>query len=196
MKETTNNMSGKGHDTYIAREFDRAAGGYEESRLVKSYQRRVQTLVINRIPIEKGMTVLDLGCGTGQGTIDIASRLDGTGKIVGMDLSEKMIEQAKKKVTDLRYDSVEFVTGSAGSLEYRNYFDCIFTTNAFHHFDDKEAIFRKIWEALKSEGVFIVQDICDDYFLMKMVDFLGKIGEKAHIGSTKSVTLNSTGSGE
>jgi arsenite methyltransferase len=115
--------------------------------------------------------------------------LEGTGKIVGIDLSERMIEQAKKNAADLRYDNIEFMTGSGRSLEYRDYFDYVFTTNAFHHFEDKEAIFRKIWVALKPDGVFIVQDICDDYFLMKIVDFLGKIGEKAHVGSTKSATL-------
>ena len=49
--------------------------------------------------IEKRMNILDLGCGTGSGTIDIASELEGTGKVVGLDLSEKMIEQAKQKLS-------------------------------------------------------------------------------------------------
>jgi len=35
----------------------------------------------------------------------------------------------------------------------------------------------------------IIQDICDDYLMMKTVDFIGKIGEKAHVGSTTSEEL-------
>ena len=33
-------------------------------------------------------------------------------------------------------------------------------------------------------GILVVQDIFYDYFLMKILDFMGKIGEKAHVGST------------
>ena len=189
MKKATDDVKDKGRDKYIVREFDRAAGGYDQSTLVKSYQRRVQMFVIRRIRVEKGMNILDLGCGTGQGTIDIASKLEGTGNAIGMDLSGKMIEQAKKKAADLKYGNIKFLTGSAGTLDYSDYFDCVFSTNAFHHFENKEVIFKKIWQSLKQGGTFYVQDICDDYFLMKIVDLAGKIGERAHVGSTTSEKL-------
>ena len=182
-------MTRKGQDEYVARGFDRAAKSYDESRLVKSYQRRTQTLVIEKMQIEKGMNILDLGCGTGWGTIDIASKLQGTGKVVGLDLSKKMIEQAKQKLAKFTYDNVEFRVGSGSSLDYENYYDYVLSTNAFHHFDKKEEIFYRIWKSLKSNGVFIIQDICDDYLLMKIVDLAGKIGEKAHVGSSTSEGL-------
>jgi ubiquinone/menaquinone biosynthesis C-methylase UbiE len=182
-------VSKHGQEEYVAREFDRSSKSYDKSRLVKSYQRRAQTLVINKMQIERGMNILDLGCGTGWGTIDIASRLQGTGKVVGLDLSEKMIEQAKRKLAKFTYGNVEFRVGSGISLHYENYYDYVLSTNAFHHFDKKEEIFSRIWKSLKSNGVFIVQDICDDYFLMKIVDLAGKIGEKAHVGSSTSEGL-------
>jgi len=151
-------VSKEGQDEYIAQEFDRAAKSYDESRLVKSYQRRAQTIGINKMQIEKGMNILDLGCGTGWGAIDIASKLEGTGKVIGLDLSEKMIEQAKQKLAKLTYDNVEFEVGS-GSLDYENYFDYVLSTNAFHHFDKKEEIFSRVWKSLKRNGVFVIQDI-------------------------------------
>jgi ubiquinone/menaquinone biosynthesis C-methylase UbiE len=61
-------------DEYAAEEFDKAAKSYDDSRLVKSYQRRTQVLVVNEMQIRRGMNVLDLGCGTGWATIEIASR--------------------------------------------------------------------------------------------------------------------------
>jgi len=179
----------KGKDEYIAEEFNKAAGGYDRSLIVKSYQRRTQVLIIKRMQIKKGMNILDLGCGTGAGTMDIALKLKGTGKVIGLDLSGKMIEQARKKLTNIKYDNVKFKVGSAISLDYNNYFDYVFSTNAFHHFKDKGNIFLKVKKALKVQGVFIVQDICDDYFLMSILDFMGKIGEKAHVGSTTSQKL-------
>jgi len=182
-------MSKKRQDEYIAEEFDGAAKGYDESRIVKSYQRRTQVLVINELQIEKGMNILDLGCGTGWGSIDIASKLEGTGKVIGLDLSEKMIEQAEQKLAKISCDNVEFKVGSGSSLDYDSYFNYVLSTNAFHHFEQKEEIFSKVWKSLKNNGVFIIQDICDDYLLMKMVDSMGKIGEKAHVGSTTSREL-------
>jgi ubiquinone/menaquinone biosynthesis C-methylase UbiE len=182
-------MPKKRQEEYIAEEFDRAAHGYDKSRLVKSFQRRAQTLVISKIQIEKGMNILDIGCGTGWGTTDIASKLKGTGKVIGLDISEKMIEQAKQKILEFKYNNVEFKVGSGSSLNYENYFDCVLSTNAFHHFDKKEEIFSKVWKSLKHNGIFIIQDICDDYLLMKIVDYLGKVGEKAHVGSTTSEGL-------
>ena len=104
-------MSSGRQEEYVAKEFDRTARGYDESRLVKSYQRQTQILVINKMQIEKGMNILDLGCGTGWGTIDIALKLEGTGKVIGLDLSEKMIEQSKQKLAKFQYDNVEFEVG-------------------------------------------------------------------------------------
>ena len=182
-------MSTRRQEEYVVKEFDRAAKSYDESRLVKSYQRRTQALAINRMQIEKGMNILDLGCGTGWGTIDIASKLEGTGKVIGLDLSEKMIEQAKQKLVKFTYNNVEFGVRSGLSLNYENYFDYVLSTNAFHHFNQKEEIFSRVWESLKDNGAFIIQDICDDYLLMKLLDFAGKIGERAHVGSSTSEEL-------
>jgi ubiquinone/menaquinone biosynthesis C-methylase UbiE len=135
------------------------------------------------------MNVLDLGCGTGWATMEIASRLEGTGKVVGLDLSEAMIEQARQKQPTLKYDNVEFVQESASSLKYDGCFDYVVSTNAFHHFADKEQVFANVWKSLKRGGTFVIQDFCRDFFLMRFVDLMGKIGEKAHVGTTTSDEL-------
>jgi arsenite methyltransferase len=182
-------MSNGRKEEYVVKEFDRAAKHYDESRFVKSYQLRTQILVINRMQIKKGMHILDLGCGTGWGTIDIASKLEGTGKVVGLDLSEKMIEQAKQKLAKFTHNNVVFEVGSGNSLDCANCFDYVLSTNTFHHFDKKELIFSRVCKSLKPNGIFIIQDICDDYLSMKIVDLAGKIGERAHVGSTTSEGL-------
>ena len=182
-------MGRKSRDEYIADEFDRAAGSYDKSRLVKSFQHRTQALVIDRMRLEKGMNVLDLGCGTGWGSIDIAAKLEGTGKVIGLDLSGKMVDRAKQNLSMFSYDNVEFSIGSATSLDYHDYFHYVISTNAFHHFENKELIFSRVWSSLRHDGIFMVQDICDDYLLMRIVDLAGKVGEKAHVGSATSSQL-------
>jgi protein-L-isoaspartate(D-aspartate) O-methyltransferase len=176
-------------EEYVAKEFDRAAKGYDESRIVKSFQRRAQILVIDKMHLEKGMKILDLACGTGWGTIDIASKLEGTGEVIGLDLSEKMIDQAKQKLVDFAFENVEFKVGSGSSLDYEDYFDLVLSTNAFHHFARKKEILSEVYRSLKCGGTLIVQDICNDYLLMRLLDFAGKIGERAHAGSSTSEEL-------
>jgi ubiquinone/menaquinone biosynthesis C-methylase UbiE len=182
-------MSARPHDEHIAREFDRAAPRYDDSRLVQSYQRRVQTLVLDRLQLGPGMHVLDLGCGTGWATLEIAARLEGSGWVIGLDLSPAMIQQAQAKLADFPHENVEFVLGSAGALSYENCFDYVISTNAFHHFADKQAVFARVYDALKCGGSFVIQDFCRDFFLMRLVDLLGKIGERAHVGTTTSREL-------
>jgi ubiquinone/menaquinone biosynthesis C-methylase UbiE len=176
-------------DKHVADEFDRQASHYDDSLTVRSFQSRVQSLVLEKMRIERGMRVLDLGCGTGAGTIKIAARLEGTGRVVGLDLSEKMIEQAERKLAELECANVAFVVGSGAELDYDGCFDCVLSTNAFHHFGDKEGVFSQVCRSLKPGGAFWVQDICDDFALMRAVDLLGKLGERAHVGSTTSSGL-------
>lgn len=182
-------MSRGRHDKYVAQEFNRAAEGYDDSRIVRSYQRRTQALVLDCMRIKKGMNILDLGCGTGWATLEIASRLEGTGRVIGLDLSEKMIEQAERKLAELGYANVEFILQSASALDYDGDFDYVLSTNAFHHFADKADVFSRVYNSLKAGGVFVVQDICDDFVLMRLLDCMGKIGERAHVGSTTSQGL-------
>jgi ubiquinone/menaquinone biosynthesis C-methylase UbiE len=176
-------------DKRVAGEFDRQASHYDDSFTVRSFQSRAQSLVLEKMRIQKGMHILDLGCGTGTATIEIAVKLEGTGKVVGLDLSERMIEQAERKLVELECANVSFVVGNGTELGYDRCFEYVLSTNAFHHFSDKEGVFSQVWQALKPGGIFLVQDICGDFVLMRAVDLLGKIGERAHVGSTTSPWL-------
>ena len=100
-----------------------------------------------------------------------------------------MLDEAERKLAGLGYANVEFVLGSASVLRYEACFDYILCTNAFHHFSDKVAVFSQVWRSLKPGGIFLLQDICDDFVLMKAVDLAGKLGERAHVGSTTSQGL-------
>jgi ubiquinone/menaquinone biosynthesis C-methylase UbiE len=182
-------MSARPHDEHVAREFDRAALRYDDSRLVNSYQRRVQALVLERLHLGPGMAILDLGCGTGWATLEIAARLEGSGWVVGVDLSPAMIERAQAKLAAFLHENVEFVLGSAGALSYENSFDAVISTNAYHHFADKPAVFAQVYDALKPDGTFLVADFSRDFFLMRLVDLLGRVGERAHVGTTTSRQL-------
>ena len=189
-----------GKDHRVAEEFDRQASRYDRSLTVRRYQSQTQALVLDRLSIRPGMHVLDLGCGTGTASLALASRLNGTGKFIGVDVSPKMLEQARRKLSQSGLTNVEFVLGSAHKLGYEATFDVVFSTSAYHHFADKTDIFRRVWQSLKRGGCFWVQDFCSDFLLMRGLDLLGRLGERAHVGTTTSHQLKalyqSTGFGD
>ncbi len=96
----------------------------------------------------KGKKVLDLGCGTGRHTLKIKKK---GAKVWGIDLSQKMIEIAKKEIKD-----VDFRVGSVYKLPYKsNFFDVVMAGLVIHYFKDLDKAFREIRRVLKKNGLFI-----------------------------------------
>lgn len=68
--------------------------------------------------IMKGQTVLDVGCGTGYFSRQMAWYLNGTGRVIGLDVDSKLIEVARRLCKDRELSNLEFVEGDALRLEY------------------------------------------------------------------------------
>jgi trans-aconitate methyltransferase len=96
-----------------------------------------------------GERILDLGCGTGHLTNQIAAR--GAG-VVGLDKSRAMIERAR----DL-YPQLHFEIGDATSFKFDEVFDAIFSNAAIHWMKDQNAVAASIWRALKPRGRFVAE---------------------------------------
>lgn len=102
-------------------------------------------------PSLQGKTVLDLGCGYGWHCSFAADQ--GAVQVLGLDLSSKMIEKAKKR-------------NAAKQIEYRvcgieeytypeNMWDCVVSNLALHYIEQIEKVFQKVYRTLKPDGVFI-----------------------------------------
>jgi ubiquinone/menaquinone biosynthesis C-methylase UbiE len=108
---------------------------------------------------EKGEKILDLCSGTGRVASWMLQTVGEEGEVVGMDLSERMVEVAKrryggfKKVVFLHKD----VTKPFG---YQNYFDGIFTSFAMHELPEKKRLvaLEHSYRALKEKGRMAVAD--------------------------------------
>jgi ubiquinone/menaquinone biosynthesis C-methylase UbiE len=177
------------HVRRIAKQFDAQASRYDRSGTVRWFQSRAQAHVLSRIEFRPGMRVLDLGCGTGTGTREIARRIGPSGAAVGMDASPKMIAEAERKCGAPGSGRASFVVGCAEELDERSTFDVVVCTNVFHHLLDKADVFRRVLFALRPDGTFLVEDICNDSWKMRALDRLGRLGERAHVGSVRSREL-------
>lgn len=103
-------------------------------------------------PTLQGKSVLDLGCGYGWHCRFSAEQ--GAVRVLGIDLSEKMIEEAKKRNMG---NGVEYRVCGIEEYEYpKNAWDCVVSNLALHYIENIEQIFQKIYGTLTSEGIFLL----------------------------------------
>ena len=177
------------HVRKTAQHFDGQASRYDQSHTVRRFQSRALMCTLSCINLRPGMRVLDLGCGTGSGTLEIARRVGPSGTVLGLDASPRMIAEAERKSGSLGSGSVSFVVRPAEDLNREQAFDVAICTNAFHHFLDKASVFRRVLHALRPGGTFLIEDICNNSWKMRALDWVGRVGERAHVGSARSSDL-------
>jgi demethylmenaquinone methyltransferase/2-methoxy-6-polyprenyl-1,4-benzoquinol methylase len=122
-------------------------------RTVNHDERKIRS-ILDMVHIKEGHKVLDVGTGTGVMIPFLHSYTGNTGKIIAVDVAEKMIEVARNK---FNFENVEFIAGDVLKIELpENYFDCIMCYSMFPHFDDKKAAVEKLARYLKKDGKFVI----------------------------------------
>lgn len=105
--------------------------------------------LIELLAPQRGERILDLGCGTGHLTNQIA----GAGaRVTGLDISQAMIEQARRNYPDL-----EFVQADAADFRFAEPFDAVFSNAALHWIKPPEAVVECIARALQPGGRLVAE---------------------------------------
>ena len=102
-------------------------------------------------PDLKGKTVLDLGCGYGWHS-KYAS-LMGAEKVIGIDISRRMIEKAKTINCE---KNIEYEVCNLEDYSYpEDTYDLVISNLVLHYIENLEDIYRKVYRTLKTKGVFL-----------------------------------------
>lgn len=105
--------------------------------------------LVDMLDPKPGERILDLGCGTGHLTNDLAA---GGATVVGVDRSPDMISAARSV-----YPDIEFVVMDALHLEFNEPFDAVFSNAALHWMPRAEAVAASIVRVLKPGGRFVAE---------------------------------------
>ena len=107
--------------------------------------------LFSMMPDLKGKKVLDLGCGFGEHCRQFVNR--GAEKVVGIDISEKMLEVARVENCDPKITYLNMPMEDIAELQ--DTFDIVISSLAFHYVEDFEGVIRNIHNLLKENGIFI-----------------------------------------
>lgn len=124
------------------------------------YPRFIKNVINNETEIRPQDNIAELGVGNGRNAILFAKRAN-KGKIIGFDISDDMIEKAKRKTKN--FENIEIIKHSILEVypkEYKNFFDIAFISFVFHGLEDdeKEKMLENLKEILKPGGRFYILD--------------------------------------
>lgn len=142
--------------------FDEAAKKYDSwyQTPMGRYVDEVETrLAFDLFIPEKGMTILDCGCGTGNFSIKLAEK---GAQVTGVDLSTEMMAVAREKARRRELD-INFVEADICNLTFPdNYFDAVFTMAVFEAIPDSKKAFQKMMRVLKPGKFLLIGTIRKD----------------------------------
>jgi SAM-dependent methyltransferase len=136
-------------------EYWNASAGETWARFQEALDRQVEPLGLAAMDVlcpAKGEDIVDIGCGCGQTSLGLAARVRPTGSVVGVDISQPMLDVAlrRPRAADLQvtFRKLDAQTGDLGA----SLFDAAFSRFGVMFFSDPVAAFANIRASLKPDG--------------------------------------------
>lgn len=127
-------------------------GGPKWVRLQALLDRQLEAIghmAMDAAGLKAGESVLDVGCGCGSTTLDLARRVGPSGKATGIDISHPMLELARKRAASEGLSNATFTEADAQTFAFAPEYDVLYSRFGVMFFDDPTAAFTNLRGALR-----------------------------------------------
>ncbi|HSO58206.1 MAG TPA: demethylmenaquinone methyltransferase [Paenisporosarcina sp.] len=136
--------------------FEKISGNYDKMNSVISFQqhKKWREDTMSRMNVQEGSTTLDVCCGTADWTISMGQAVGPTGKAIGLDFSQNMLNVGYEKIKD--FPQIELIHGNAMELPFPDStFDYITIGFGLRNVPDYMQVLKEINRVLKPGGMFV-----------------------------------------
>jgi trans-aconitate 2-methyltransferase len=112
--------------------------------------------LLSKLDLKGDERILDIGCGDGKITAEIANRVS-SGSALGIDNSEEMIKCSLKNYPSEKHPNLDFKVIDAQNLPFNREFDVVFSNAALHWVIDHLRVLQGIKKSLKPHGRILLQ---------------------------------------
>jgi ubiquinone/menaquinone biosynthesis C-methylase UbiE len=132
--------------------------GYERLKVLARIKRD-DTLELFRLAgVRSGMRCLDLGCGGGEVTFDLAVAAGPEGSVAGVDMDAEKLALARESARERGADNVEFRAGNVNDWDEPGGYDFVYSRFLLQHLARPADLLRRMWAAVRAGGIIAVED--------------------------------------
>jgi demethylmenaquinone methyltransferase/2-methoxy-6-polyprenyl-1,4-benzoquinol methylase len=142
--------------------YRRRAGWYDFSAnayyLIGFREAKYRKMAVSELALEFGDTVVEIGCGTGLNFNYLLQSIGDSGHLVGVDLTDAMLEIAKSRIERNGWKNVQLVLSDAAKYVFPPKTKGVISTFALTLVPEYEAIIERAANSLVSGGRFVILD--------------------------------------
>jgi demethylmenaquinone methyltransferase/2-methoxy-6-polyprenyl-1,4-benzoquinol methylase len=121
---------------------------------------RLRLKAVDALMLKHGDVVLEIGCGTGANFMLLQDRVGPVGRIIGIDLTRAMLDEAEKRINLEGWENIDLIQCAASEYPFVDRsVDAVFSTFALTLEPEYDAVIASIAKALRPNGIFAVADL-------------------------------------
>jgi ubiquinone/menaquinone biosynthesis C-methylase UbiE len=132
--------------------------GYDRLLLLARDRGPDTSALLERAGVGPGMRCVDLGCGGGEVTLELARLVAPAGEVVGVDLDETTLGLAREAAARRHVANAEFRGADVNEWDEPDAYDAVYARFLLHHLSEPVALLARMWRAVRPGGVLIVED--------------------------------------
>jgi ubiquinone/menaquinone biosynthesis C-methylase UbiE len=132
--------------------------GFERLRVLAAARRASTRELFELAGLRPGMRCVDLGCGSGDVTLDMAALAGPAGWVTGIDADQAKLELAQEMARERGVANVVFEAADINHWSGRSEYDFVYCRFVLQHLARPVDLLRRMWDAVRPGGVLAVED--------------------------------------